>query len=170
MKGIVMAPDGGTSTVETTGDPLMTTFMEDDRPVYVQAIGRIEQLERELAECRERVRVERQGYDLATQVAAENARQRAECRKELAAAEAAAQEAMWHIWSKPQYRVLAPETARAVETLKQMGTEALDAALEQARAEERERCARVAEKETHCDDVLTNEVGEMVAKAIRNLE
>jgi len=55
--------------------------MEDDRPIYVQAVERIEQLERELAECRERVRVERQGYDLATQVAAENARQLEMCRK-----------------------------------------------------------------------------------------
>jgi len=28
MTDIVMAPDGGTSTVETAGDPLMTTFPE----------------------------------------------------------------------------------------------------------------------------------------------
>jgi len=46
----------------------------------------------------------------------------------------------------------------------------LDAALEQVRAEAFEEAAQIAERETNTDDTLTIRVGEMVAKAIREIE
>jgi len=110
------------------------TTMEVELGLSIEEMESLEKLEAQLAECRERVRVERQGYDLATEAAVENARQFNKCREELVECQA-----RWRLAQKLDLEERSSDLGRLLE--ERWETPALDALLEQARA----ACAQIAE-------------------------
>jgi len=93
-----------------------------------EALAEVKRLKAQLAECRECVRVERQGYNLATEAAAENASRFTECRKELVECQA-----RWRLAQRLDLAARSSDLGRLLE--ERWPTPALDAALEDAQVE-----------------------------------